>query len=384
MPGALDGIRIISMAEQYPGPYCTMLLADMGADVILVERPGTGDPARGSSGMSDHFAALSRNKRSITVDAKAAAGRDIIRQLAVGADVLVEGYRPGVMQRLGLDYPALQTLNPRLVYCSISGYGQDGPYRDRPAHDLSYQGLAGMLAAGIATGQVGDHAPVPIGDLSSAMFAALGIVAALLARSRTGSGQFIDVSMTDGLVSWMGSTLMAVMTQSGSLGVRTIREPAYGVFRCADGGYLTLSIAFEDHFWRRLCAALDRPELAGLSNSERLARVDELSAWLQSTFLSRPRDTWVDVLSRADVPAGPALSLSEVLCDPHLNARSLFGRLETDGGAAPFVNHPLHFSATPARVQTPPPRLGEHTEAVLCELGYDTAAIAALREQRAI
>ncbi|MGD9890407.1 MAG: CaiB/BaiF CoA transferase family protein, partial [Dehalococcoidia bacterium] len=209
----LDGITVVSMAEQYPGPYCTMLLADMGADVILVERPGRGDPARGPTGMSDHFAALSRNKRSIAVDAKREAGREIIVRLARDADVLVEGFRPGVMDRLGLGYAALGEVNPRLIYCSITGYGQDGPYRSRPGHDLSYQALAGLLSSLIPAGQFDRRPGVAIGDLSSAMFAAQGILAALIARAQTGRGQSIDVSMTDGLVSWMGTAITAALSR---------------------------------------------------------------------------------------------------------------------------------------------------------------------------
>jgi crotonobetainyl-CoA:carnitine CoA-transferase CaiB-like acyl-CoA transferase len=385
MPGALDGYRVISMAEQYPGPYCTMLLADMGADVILVERPGRGDPARGPDGMSDHFAAISRNKRSMTVDAKTEEGRAIVRRLVEGADVLVEGFRPGVMARLGLDYPALRAVNERLVYCSISGYGQDGPYRDRPGHDLSYQALAGVLASHIPAGEFTGRPGVAIGDLSSAMFAALGILAALLARQATGRGQYIDVSMTDGLVSWMGTALTALLNRrAGEEPGPRLGEPAYGVFRCADEKYLTLSIAHEDHFWRNLCGVLERPDLAELSGSERRARREELTRWCAEALSTRPRDHWVELLTRADVAAGPVYSLGEVVRDPHLVGRGLFGRLGEDPDAPAYVNQPLRFSDTPATVRRPPPRLGEHTEEILAELGYGPDAVGALRSQSVI
>jgi crotonobetainyl-CoA:carnitine CoA-transferase CaiB-like acyl-CoA transferase len=378
--GPLHGIRVISMAEQYPGPYCTMLLADMGADVILVERPGRGDPARGPTGMSDHFAALSRNKRSIAVDAKQEAGREVVCRLARAADVLVEGFRPGVMERLGLGYAALQEVNPGLIYCSITGYGQDGPYRSRPGHDLSYQALAGLLASLIPTGRFDGRPGVAIGDLSSAMFAALGIVAALVARAQTGRGQYIDVSMTDGLVSWMGTALTAALNHPEAHRGAGAGEPAYGVFRCADGRFLTLSIAHEDHFWRNLCAVLDRPDLAALPSGERRQRRAELREWLQSALLARARDEWVEILVAADVPAGPVLSLPEVVNDAQLTGRGLFGRFDDRSGMG-HVGHPIRFSETPAAVRTPPPALGADTDQVLTAIGYSAGEIAALRKQ---
>ena len=380
MMGPLHGINVVSMAEQYPGPYCTMLLADMGADVLLIERPGRGDPARGPTGMSDHFAALSRNKRSIAVDAKQEAGREVVCRLVRTADVLVEGFRPGVMDRLGLGYSALSEVNPRLVYCSITGYGQDGPYRSRPGHDLSYQALAGLLSSLIPAGQFDRRPGVAIGDLSSAMFAALGIVAALVARAQTGRGQYIDVSMTDGLVSWMGTALTAALNRPEVERGSSTGEPAYGVFRCGDGRFLTISIAHEDHFWRNLCTVLECPDLAALASQDRRRRRAELSEWLQSALLARARDEWVDILVAADVPAGPVLSLPEVVNDPQLTGRGLFGRFD-DGVGMGYVGHPIRFSETPAAVRTPPPALGQDTDQVLAAIGYSEGEIAALRQQ---
>ncbi len=381
MSSPLEGIRVVSMAEQYPGPYCTLLLADMGADVILVERPRGGDPARGPAGMSDFFAALNRNKRSVALDLKAEEGRDACRRLIASADVFVEGFRPGVVVRLGLGYEELKALNPALVYCSISGFGQTGPYRDRPAHDLSYQAMAGLLANLIPTGQFDQLPAVAIGDLSSGMFSALGILAALWARERTAQGQYVDVSMSDGLVSWMTTALTAQLNR-GRADYPIGGEPAYGVYRCADGKFLTLSIAHEDHFWRNLCGAIGRPDLAGLDGFERRRRRQELADVLQRTLLAKDRDEWVEMLSKADVACGPVNELSEVIADRQFRERGLFPEWEGGGPHRSMVNHPLRFSETPASIRRPAPALGEHTEEVLLDLGYTPQEIERIRGER--
>ncbi|MGD9891123.1 MAG: CaiB/BaiF CoA transferase family protein, partial [Dehalococcoidia bacterium] len=221
---------------------------------------------------------------------------------------------------------------------------------------------------------------VAIGDLSSAMFAAQGILAALIARAQTGRGQSIDVSMTDGLVSWMGTAITAALSRPEAARGAGMGEPAYGVFRCGDGQYLTLSIAHEDHFWRNLCAVLARPDFAVLPSQERRRRRAELSEWLQSVLLTRPRDAWVEILIAADVPAGPVLSLPEVVNDPHLQDRGLFGRFD-DGSGMGYVGHSTRFSETPASVRTPPPPLGQDTEQILVALGFSDEEVTALRQQ---
>jgi crotonobetainyl-CoA:carnitine CoA-transferase CaiB-like acyl-CoA transferase len=380
MMGLLSGIRVVSLAQQYPGPYCTMLLADLGADVILVERPHRGDPARV---LESFFGALNRGKRSVTLDLKQERGREICWELLETADVLVEGFRPGVMERLGLDPERVLGRLPELVYCSISGYGQDGPYRTRAGHDLSYQALAGLLAGWLDDEPEAYRSPLAIGDLSSAMFAAFGIVAALLQRERGGGGQYVDVSMTDGLVSWMGTALEPILNGRSAGGIGG--EPAYGVFRCGDGRALTLSIAHEDHFWRNLCEAIGRPDLAELDALARRARREELRKLIAEQLQSRPRDQWVEVLERADVPVGPALSLQEVSDDPHLRARGLFVASEARAGERRWhVAHPLKLSRAPVRPPSPAPALGQHTEEVLRELGHDAPEIERLRQSRTI
>ena len=382
MPSPLDGVRIISMAEQYPGPYCTLLLADMGADVILVERPGGGDSSRGPTGMSDFFASLNRNKRSITVNLKTEQGREICERLIRGADVFMEGFRPGTLERLGLGYEAVKAINPAIVYCSISGFGQNGPYRDRPAHDLSFQGIAGLLANLIDKGNFADRPSVAIGDLSSGMFAALGIMAALWARQQTGRGQFVDVSMTDGLVSWMTTSLTMRLKTGTTI---PLGGAGFGVYKTGDGKYLTLSVAMEPHFWRNLWEAVGRPEFGKLSFFERFQRNQELETILKEIFLSKGRDEWVEILSVGDVPSGPVLTLEEVAEHPQIKARQMVVDWEApDGHKEKLVNHPIRFSDTPASIRGPAPALGEHTEEVLREAGCDSGDIARFREAGAI
>lgn len=360
----LDGIRIISLAEQYPGPYATLLLADLGAEVVLVERHNGGDPARQ---FPDFHAALNRNKKSVTLDIKTDAGKAQLRQLVASADVLLEGFRPGTMARLGFGYEAMAELNPGLVYVSISGFGQNGPYRDRPAHDISYQAMAGFLFRHAAQGSVEDPGSIAVGDLSSAMFAALGTLAALLERGRTGKGKHVDVSMTDGLVSWMSVMLGPVMNGGAIADIGA--EPAYGVFKCGDGKLLTLSIAHEDWFWKPLCGLLNLPDAATLTRPERVARGDELRGRIAAALATRDRDGWSSDLDAAGIPWGPVNTLEEVAADPHFQTRGLFREAaDGDGSVRKHVAQPLVFSGDHPGPRIGVPRLGEHTAEVIGKL----------------
>jgi crotonobetainyl-CoA:carnitine CoA-transferase CaiB-like acyl-CoA transferase len=362
MKGPFDGMRVLSLAEQYPGPYATMLMADLGADVILIERPAGGDPARA---FPDFFAAISRNKRSACIDLKSAYGKDQLKRLVTTADVLLEGFRPGTMARLGVAYADLEPVNPRLVYASISGFGQSGPYRDRVAHDLSYQAISGLL--------FGDEAPqtpaVSYADLAGAMFTAFAIATALFGRERTGKGTYIDVSMTDCLVSWMNVYIDPKMNRGATIAARA--EPGYGVFRCADGWTLTLSIAHEDHFWRRLCVALDLPELQALNHRERVGRTSELRPCLQSRLSKQPLEHWARIFDEKGIPWSPLNDLEQVIEDPHFQERGLFASLRRDDETMDrHVRQPLQFSAYGTTINRPVPQLGEHTREVLGEEGH--------------
>jgi crotonobetainyl-CoA:carnitine CoA-transferase CaiB-like acyl-CoA transferase len=382
MDSPLTGTTVLSMAEQYPGPYATLLLADLGADVILLERPGTGDPSRFAA---DHFNALNRNKRSITVDLRTEKGKEICFKLAKRSDVFMEGFRPGVVKRLGVDYESLRKVNPNIIYCSISGYGQDGPYRDWPAHDLTYQGMAGLLSNLIPSGNFSGSPGVAIGDLSSGMFATIGVLTALVARGSFGTGQYIDVSMRDGLLSWMSVPLATQLRGARRTAEGAGGEPAYGVFATGDGKYLTLSIAHEDHFWRNLSHTIGREDLAEIPRASRHERRDELRAVLAEVLLTRPRDEWVKLLIAADVPCGPVYSLEEVGTDSQVIHRGMITEISLPSREkVRQVAHPLKFSETPSEVRRPAPKLGENTNEILQSLGYTKDEIEELRKEQAI
>ena len=361
----LEGIRILESAHQYPGPYCSLLLADLGAEVIKIERPGVGDLARQAH---DFFQSINGNKKSLTLDLKSPAARKILYRLVENSDVFMEGFRPGVASRIGIDYPTLREINPRLIYCSISGYGQEGPYRDFPGHDLNYQAMAGMLHC--FQDEKGNFVPpgVAIGDLSSGMFAAIGILAALQARHNTGKGQFVDVSMFDGLLSWM-TTRLGIFWGTGRF--ERDRDAGYGIFRTKDGQFLTLAIAHEDWFWDRLCAAMGLPEYQGIRALERRKRRPELSERMQRVFLGKPREEWLKVLQEADVPVAPVKSPDEIEQDPHVLFRKMIQEISfASGEKIKQVGFPMKLSDMPDRLRIPPPRLGEHTDEILKSLGY--------------
>ncbi len=353
----LDGVRVISMAHLYPGPYCTMLLGDLGAEVIVIEQIGTGDPARLIPG---YLSVINRNKRSITVNLKSPKGKEIIHKLAKVSDVFIEGHRPGVVERLGIDYTSLKKLNSDIIYCSISGYGQSGPCRDEPAHDITFQGIAGMLSG---AGASPVHNPwVAIADLSSAMFATIGILAALRVKERYSKGQYIDISLLDGLISWMSVPLGSYFALGHA---HRTNWPAYGCYKTKDDKYITLSTTVEDHFWKKLCGAIGRDDLSPMSLSLRVERGEELKKTLGEAFLSRTRDEWLMVLRTADVPCGPVLTLSEMVKNPQVLYRGMIVDIENSTGERiKQVAHPIKFSETPAKIRKLPPSLGEHTQEV--------------------
>jgi len=375
----LEGIKILDSAHQYPGPYCSMLLGDLGAEIIKVEQPKVGDPARRNPGF---FRGLNRNKKSITLDLKKPSAREIMMRLVKEADVFTEGFRPGVVKRLGLGYETLSRINPRLIYCSISGYGQNGPYRDLPGHDLNYMAMAGMLDS-IRDDQ-GNHIPpgVAIGDLSSGMFAAIGIMAALMARGHTGKGQYVDVSMFDGLLSWM-TIRFGLFFNTGSS--ERPYDAGYGVFKGRDGKPFTLGIAHEDWFWDRLCRAIGLDELVGIGVAERHQRRKELVDQLKPVFSKKNREEWLKILVEADVPVAPVKTPEQALEDPQVISRQMIQEIKLSSGESNRqVAFPIKLSKTPAVIKSPPPELGEHTEEVLLREGYTQQDLERFREEGAI
>jgi crotonobetainyl-CoA:carnitine CoA-transferase CaiB-like acyl-CoA transferase len=374
---ALQGIRIVTIEEKLPVTYCSMLLGDLGADVIILERPDKGNPAR----VLPHFLEITnRNKRSLTLNLKSEKGKDIFYSLAERCDVIIECMRPGVVDRLGIGYKAIKEINTKIIYCSVTGYGQDGPYRDWPAHDSSYQGIAGILNFTPRDPEgVPQLSGITIADLSAGMFAAISILSALVARDKLGHGQYIDVSMTEGLVSWLSVPLGQYFT-TGIAPRPGSGEPAMGVFTAKDGKFLTLSIAHEDYFWSNLCHSIGKSELADMPREQRWQKRDEMVNVLKKALLAKTRDEWVEILTKADVPCAPVLSLDEVVMDKHLEHRGIFPDVENDKGQKiKQVAYPAKFSETPAQIKRLPPALGEHTGEILKWLGYSPAEIKELR-----
>jgi crotonobetainyl-CoA:carnitine CoA-transferase CaiB-like acyl-CoA transferase len=385
--GALSGLRILDLTRLLPGAFCSQILADLGAEVIKIEEPTAGDYNRTFPPMakteSGSFLLLNRNKKSLTLNLKAEAGKEIFRKLILDADIVLEGFRPGVMDRLGLGFDALAKINPRLIYCAISGFGQDGPYRLMPGHDLNYLAIAGALQL---FGTAGGGPIVPglsVADVGGGSLTAVsGVLAAVIARGRTGKGQFIDISMTDGAVSWLAlhgaDYLFAGIEPRG--GERSLigQAPCYNVYRCADGRYVALGI-IEPHFWERFCTAVGAPDMID-EQWPRGEAAERQFVRLRAMFARKTRDAWVAELAQADIPFSGVNSMEEAFADPQLKHRQMLLEVEHPlEGTIPQLGFPIKMSDTPCAIHSPPPRLGEHSDTVLATLGFDAEAIAAYR-----
>jgi len=375
MTAPLRNLKMLDLSRQLPGPFCSMILADLGVEVVVVTAPN--DP------MGLGIPLVQRNKRSMTLNLKSEEGREIFAKLVAEADILLEGFRPGVAERLGVGYAQVAALNPRLVYCSISGYGQDGPYRDKVGHDINYLGYSGVLGVSGAAGGQPQIMPVQVADIGGgALMAAVGILAAILAREHTGKGQNVDISMMDGSVSWNAfHTLMYLARGSEPERGRTQltgHNPCYAVYETKDGKYVTVG-ALEGHFWKNLCVALGCEDLVAdqFAEGERREQMFEV---LRDKFKQKTRDEWVQQLEPIDICFGPVNSIGEALQDPQIRARGL---VVEDGGFT-LIGSPIKLSDTPAIRPAKPANLGEHTGAILEELGYDAQQVAALRERRVI
>jgi crotonobetainyl-CoA:carnitine CoA-transferase CaiB-like acyl-CoA transferase len=375
---ALDGLRVIDLTSHLSGPYCSMLLADQGADVIKVERPGDGDDARRMppfvKGQSSPFMLWNRNKRSIALDLKQEMGRDICRDLARGADVFIENFKPGTATRLGLGFDALAALNPRLVYCSISGFGQTGPYSDRPGFDLMVQAMSGIMSVNGPEDGPPHRLPLAICDIGAGMFAAIGILAALQARMRTKRGQHVDTSLYEAGISlglYEAAHVFATGERPARLGQAHRGGAPYQVFRTADG-WVTVGPNTQP-LWRKFCAAIGRPELVQdarfKDNPSRVANRPALAALLQDVLAEKSTTYWVDLLTAAGVPVGPVKTYDEVFIDPQATAREMVAEIDHPAaGVMRTLGIPVKLSQTPGALRRPAPLLGEHTEEVLAEL----------------
>ena len=377
MAQALSRFRMLDLSRQLPGPFCSMLLADLGMDVLVVAAPS--DP------MGAGIPLLGRNKRSLTLNLKAPEGREIFQRLAREADVVLEGGRPGGAKKLGVDYESLSALNPRLVYCSISGYGQDGPYRDRVGHDVNYLGFAGVVdVTGVRHGEP-TIPGVQIADIGGgALMAATGILSALLARDATGEGQLVDVSMMDGAVAWQVINVFNALVQEAPQRrgetMLTGQHPCYALYETKDGRWVTVG-ALEPHFWRNLCQELGMPELVEQQFAGGAVR-DEMFRRVRAKFKEKTMVEWVAQLADKDICFGPVATVGEMLDDPHVAARRMVvEQLDRQGVRRRTLGNPVKLSATPPTLRTPPADFGAHTDEVLHGLGYGAEQVADLRRR---
>jgi crotonobetainyl-CoA:carnitine CoA-transferase CaiB-like acyl-CoA transferase len=378
---ALDGIKVLDLSRLFPGPYCSMILADLGADVLRIEDPRFAGDGPG-------MPTIMRNKRHMTLNLKHEWGRDVFYRLAADADVLLEGFRPGVPERLGIHYAHLQSLNERLVYCSITGYGQDGPYRDMVGHDINYLSFGGVLGLNGEAGGRPVITPIQVADMAAGgMYAALGILSALLARAKTGKGQYIDISMLDGIIAMLPFPVsilwgMGVSPRRGEM-LLSGRYPCYNVYETQDGGYISLG-ALEPRFWEVLCRKLKREDFIPCQYDDGNKR-DEMFSFLKETFKRKSREKWLEELKDLDVCIGKVLSLEETLRDPQVVSRRMVTKIQDPGkGELNLLSSPIKLSAMPPDIRTAPAAFGEHTEEVLRELGYSAAQIDDMKRKGAV
>lgn len=376
----LEGIRVISVAHQYPGPYATLALSDLGAEVVVVETPKGGDPTRGFP----HFhGSLNRGKRSVAIDLKDNKGKDAFLTLVQAADVLLEGFRPGTMDRLGLGVSQLRAVNENLVYVSISGFGQDGPFRDRPGHDLTYQAEAGMLYEHLAPSALPAPPSLALGDLSAGLFAVQGVLLGLLQRSKGTGGTYIDVSMFDCLISMLTAHLGPAINGGEAPGFPY--EPGYGVFETSDGFRLALGVAHEDHFWRRLCDAMAMPEERELNSRDRHLNRERLQGRLSEAMRTKTASVLETMLEAADIPFGRLRTLEEMPAHPQALARELFIELRDEHGQPQsYVRQPLLLDGVGLGPEGQVPALGADTLRTLEEAGMTLSEIQDLLDRRVV
>jgi crotonobetainyl-CoA:carnitine CoA-transferase CaiB-like acyl-CoA transferase len=392
----LDGLTVVDLTRVLSGPYCTMMLGDMGARVIKVEQPGRGDDTRAwgppfIDGESAYFLSINRNKESLTLDLKQPAARRVLESLLDRADVIVENFRPGTMDRLGLGYDAVAKRWPRVVYCSISGFGQTGPRREEPGYDAVIQAEAGLMSITGAADGPPFRLGVAIADIVSGMFAAQGIAFALLARERTGRGQRVDVGMLDStaaLLTYQAGIYFATGTTPGRMGNRHPTIVPYETFPAADGEFV-IAVG-NDEQWRRFCGVLAAPALQEderfASNRGRVSHYEALRPLLVEALRARPRAEWVTELKAAGVPCGSVREVAEVLQDAHLTAREMVQVVEhAAAGRVRVLGVPIKLSETPGAVRTAPPVLGQHTDGILKQdLGLSDREVDELKRTGAV
>jgi crotonobetainyl-CoA:carnitine CoA-transferase CaiB-like acyl-CoA transferase len=389
--GPLEGIRVLDLTRLLPGAFATALLGDLGADVIKVEQPGVGDPMRTYAPTIGDASAFTwvadRNKRSVALNLRDPRGVEVVHRLAAACDVVIEGFRPGVADRLGIGYDALREINPAIVSCSLSGFGADGPLSDAVGHDINYVGRAGLLSV---TGLEGRSA-IPgtqLADIGGSLLGVAGLLAALVAASRTGRGDHVDLALTDGAFALhsvaLGPHFATGHVPGPGTEMLTGGHPCYQIYPCADGLSLTVG-ALEPHFWRNLCAAVGRPDLEPTQTDP-----SALEQW-RALFAARPRHEWLELLDGTETCTGPLNDLAAAVADPQLRHREMVVELEHPAeGPLPQLGTPVKLRERPGGVRTAAPALGADTRDVLAEAGYDTgeidgllaAGVAAAADQR--
>lgn len=386
----LEGTSIIDLSRFMPGQYCTMLLSEMGADVIKIEAPGSHELVfktihgqEPTPEMQQKWLAvntLDRGKKNLVLDLKAEKARDIFLRLVEKSDVVMEGHRPGVMKRLGIDYETAKGINPRIIYCSLTGYGQDGPYHTMPARDLTCLAMSGILSVLNEGGGVPIVPGVKIADLAGAMYSTIGILLALLARDKTDLGQYVDVAMADGAVSWLTPPLMRYF-ETGNMPDKdeiylSGKRPGYNVYKTRDGKYISIAIR-EPWFWEKLCQKLGRQDLLPYQNPDD-DKVEEVISTFRSIFLAKTRDEWCEELR--DVGVARVNQLNELASDPQIVHREMLIDVETNMGKVKQTGYPVKLSDTPARFKGQASSIGQHTNEILLSLGYSEGDIAELRK----
>ena len=395
MAGPLTGFTVLDLTRVLSGPYCTMVLGDLGARIIKVEQPRKGDDTRAwgppfVGAESAYFLSINRNKESVTLDYKPAAGREVLEQLIARADVLVENYRPGTLERVGFGWEAVHARFPRLVYASISGYGQTGPRRDEAGYDAVMQAEGGLMSVTGDADRPGYRLGVAITDMVAGLYCAQGITAALLARERSGEGQRVDIGMLDttaALLTYQAANWFTTGKTPQRQGNRHATIAPYETFTTADGE-IVIAVG-NDEIWKRFCPAAGLPELADdprfATNKDRMENYHDMRPPIDRVFRTATNAEWIARLNAAGVANGEVRDIGQMLNDPQLAAREMVQTLmHPTIGATRVIGAPIKLSATPASLRTPPPVLGQHTDTVLGELGYSAADITGLRDTRVI
>jgi len=390
----LEGVKVLDLSRLAPGPFCTMLLGDLGAEVLLIEPPPqavarpnvpSGFPRDVAKATAHN--ALGRNKRSIILNLRDEEAREVFHRLAESADVVLEGFRPGVVKRLGVDYETVRGINPRLIYCSLSGYGQDGPYAGLVGHDINYISMAGALGM---IGWPGQPPAIPLNIIADfaggGLHAAYAIMVALFVRERIGRGQYVDIAMSDGVMYLLAMAISQYFATGSAprAGEHLLNggAPHYNVYQTKDGGWISLG-SLEPHFYANLCRAMGREDFIPYQNDS--SRWPEVFEHFRQQFRTRTREEWFETLRQTDICVGPVYGLGEALADPHNRQRGMVIEVEHPSeGKLRQVGIGTKFSETPGRVRSTAPLPGQHSDEVLASLGYDAARIAALREKGAV